>query len=95
LDIKAGKGESLLSGGDVTFDIPITFLHADEGIIVRACSTLLRCNPKIIWAPLGVSIEDMKKWWPAWIRHSASWLQHVYRVWDRVPRIYERFLLDL
>jgi hypothetical protein len=96
LDIRAESTEELLSGKEIRFDVPVAFLHAEEGIIAKACSILLRCNPTKIWTPLSVSTSDMKKCWPAWVKHSASWLAPAYRTfWDRIPGTYQRLLLDL
>jgi len=93
LDIQAGHAEAL-AAGDLTLDVPVSFLH-DEAMFNKAYQRLQRGNPKKLWETLGVSTDDMKKYWPVWAGASGRWLTSVYGLWAEVPTAYRAFFEDL
>jgi len=93
MDIQAGHGEALRAGS-LRLDVPVCFLY-DEAIFLRACQHLMRSNPKMLWESQGVSMADMKKFWPIWVGAAERWLPSVYGIWDEVPMAYRKFFEDL
>ena len=89
--IKAGKPEELLSK-DVRLFVPLSFLHNNDGIPQKAYRLLLRNNANLLWESAGVSLDDMKKYWPAWMKHSGAWLSNAYKFWFRSPIVHEHLL---
>lgn len=91
-DIKAGNGD-LLINKDVHLSVPLCFLHNDKDNIPRkAYNLLLRNNVSLLWESMGVTIADMKKYWPAWMRHSGAWVSNVYKFMFASPIVHEHIL---
>lgn len=89
--IKSGKGDEVLSKDLILF-VPLSFLHNNDGIPQKAYRLLLRNNTNLLWESIGVTIDDMKKYWPDWIRHTGAWLSNIYKLWFPSPIVHEHLL---
>jgi hypothetical protein len=89
--IKAGKGDELLSK-QVRLFVPLSFLDNSEGIPQKAYRLLLGNKSSLLWESIGVTIDDMKKYWPAWMKHVDSWLSEVYTFWFPSAIVHENIL---
>lgn len=92
--MKAGKSDVLLSEQVSLLSVPLSFLYNRnrEGIPQKAYNLLLRNNVNLLWESIGVTIDDMKKYWPAWMKHAGAWLSNVYRIWSMSGIVHERIL---
>ena len=91
--IKAGNADTLLPKDvHVTLSVPLCFLHNTDSIPQKAYRLLLRNNVNLLWESVGVTIEDMKKYWPTWMRHTGAWLTNVYTFWRLSPIVHEHLL---
>ena len=83
--------QSRLSGSDsfnspFHFNVPLTFMSENQGIIQRAQFLLLR-NPDSVtelWTMLNVTREQMENSWKIWVRLFENWLENVYRRYSDV-----------
>jgi len=88
--IKAGRGDQLLKN-DVHLSVPLCFLR-DNIISRKAYNLLLRNNANLLWESIGVTIEDMKKYWPSWMNTTGSWTSNVYKFMSLSPIVHKQLL---
>ncbi|MCK4462103.1 MAG: toll/interleukin-1 receptor domain-containing protein [candidate division Zixibacteria bacterium] len=88
--IATGKIDTI--SGKIRFTVPICYLNEPDGIPQKAYRLLLRSDPKQIWQGLDVTLDDMKKHWPLWLKDTGAWLTGVYKSWHRFPIVHKDLL---
>ena len=91
--INAGKGDDLLHN-KVKLYVPLSFLFNDDDILKKAYRRLCQNKVHLLWETVGVTIDDMKRYWPSWMDHTREWLSRISVFYFRTSSIVHEHILD-